>query len=90
MLGIDILPGSQPPVGVKAIQGDFLSPAVQVLVKRLVMEAASARDQDGNGENEKKRHMPVDVSAVYYPQSYRPEVREPRLTTLPPLVFRLS
>ena len=38
VLGIDILP-AQPPRGVHAVQGNFLSPAVQTIVRETLREA---------------------------------------------------
>lgn len=38
VIGIDLIP-AQPPRGVNTIQGDFLSPAVQRLVKNFVLES---------------------------------------------------
>jgi 21S rRNA (uridine2791-2'-O)-methyltransferase len=38
VIGIDLIP-AQPPRGVNTIQGDFLSPAVQGLVKNFVFES---------------------------------------------------
>lgn len=42
MVGIDILP-AQPPRGVSAIQGNFLSPVVQNMVKEYLVEFARPR-----------------------------------------------
>lgn len=42
MVGIDIIP-AQPPKGVSTIQGNFLSPAVQNMVKEYLIEFAQPR-----------------------------------------------
>lgn len=42
VVGIDILP-AQPPKGVATIQGNFLSPGVQALVKHFLAEQAARR-----------------------------------------------
>ncbi|KAK3395272.1 FtsJ-like methyltransferase-domain-containing protein [Podospora didyma] len=42
VLGIDLIP-AQPPKGVSVIQGNFLSPGVQGLVKRFLLEAERKR-----------------------------------------------
>ncbi|KAI1630581.1 FtsJ-like methyltransferase-domain-containing protein [Biscogniauxia mediterranea] len=53
VIGIDLIP-AQPPKGVTAIQGNFLSPGVQYLVKEYLNEFAKQRSQnlrldDSNG-----------------------------------------
>ncbi|KEZ40626.1 21S rRNA (uridine(2791)-2'-O)-methyltransferase [Scedosporium apiospermum] len=54
VLGIDILP-AQPPRGVSSIQGNFLSPAVQALVKESVREAYLRREAALKREAEEKK-----------------------------------
>ncbi|KAK7746492.1 2' O-ribose methyltransferase [Cytospora paraplurivora] len=48
VVGIDLIP-AQPPRGVTSIQGDFLSPRVQGLVKEVVGEQVRRRDGGGGG-----------------------------------------
>jgi 21S rRNA (uridine2791-2'-O)-methyltransferase len=51
VIGIDLIP-AQPPRGVSTIQGDFLSPAVQELVKDLVSESHRRRQTSLNRADE--------------------------------------
>jgi len=58
IVGIDLIP-AQPPKGVSAIQGNFLAPGVQGMVKRWLVEGERARREgkevEGEGEEEGKR-----------------------------------
>lgn len=51
VVGIDVIP-AQPPRGVSALQGDFLSEGVQGLVREFVREWKSEEDEEGVGEEE--------------------------------------
>ena len=53
VVGIDIIP-AQPPRGVSTIQGNFLSPGVQAMVKQFLLEGERKRRADGRGKEVKK------------------------------------
>jgi 21S rRNA (uridine2791-2'-O)-methyltransferase len=53
VVGIDIIP-AQPPRGVSTIQGNFLSPGVQGMVKQFLLEGERKRRADGKGKEVKK------------------------------------
>ena len=55
MVGIDVIP-AQPPRGVSALQGDFLSEGVQGLVREFVREWRSGEGEEvgGGGEEEEE------------------------------------
>ncbi|KXJ91101.1 FtsJ-like methyltransferase-domain-containing protein [Microdochium bolleyi] len=55
VVGIDIIP-AQPPRGVSTIQGNFLSPGVQIMVKEYLLEIAKRR---GSGGDRQPRPPPV-------------------------------
>ncbi|KAK3295041.1 FtsJ-like methyltransferase-domain-containing protein [Chaetomium fimeti] len=58
ILGIDIIP-AQPPKGVSTIQGNFLSPGVQRMVKQVLVEG----DKRRRAEREERREEVVDEDA---------------------------
>lgn len=78
-MGIDLIP-AQPPKGVSTIQGNFLSPAVQNLVKEYLQEFASikapppktrrrsspAADEESSDDGEDV----IDVAALIREKSY--------------------
>lgn len=87
MIGIDLIP-AQPPRGVSTIQGDFLSPTVQRLVKDLVSESDRRRqtlpncaDESGSSDDQEssdiERPSYIDLerraSQVPKPPSTAPE-----------------
>ncbi|POR36106.1 rRNA methyltransferase 2, mitochondrial [Tolypocladium paradoxum] len=51
VVGIDLIP-AQPPRGVATFQGDFLSPAVQALVKDFIARTAPPTPEAPSGEND--------------------------------------
>lgn len=53
MVGIDVIP-AQPPRGVSALQGDFLSEGVQGLVREFVREWRSGEGEEGERELEEE------------------------------------
>ncbi|CAH0059284.1 unnamed protein product [Clonostachys solani] len=69
IVGIDLLP-AQPPTGVTAFQGDFLSPMVQKLVKDCILHLQDRR-QLSRLEPESKANTPEDARQHdLEPQSY--------------------
>jgi len=64
VIGIDVLP-AQPPRGVSAIQGNFLSPAVQGVAKDFIRDShhrrAAAREQEREPQRGEERGSPDEV-----------------------------
>ncbi|KAH8671147.1 FtsJ-like methyltransferase, partial [Xylariales sp. PMI_506] len=75
VVGIDLIP-AQPPRGVSTIQGNFLSPVVQAMVKEYLKEYAPRRSQvplfkPEAGESESIEHLDSnDVAALIKEKSY--------------------
>lgn len=63
VVGIDLIP-AQPPKGVTSIQGDFLSPQVQQLVKHVVREQITRRDREWKEARALKREREAATAAA--------------------------
>lgn len=65
VIGIDLIP-AQPPKGVATFQGDFLSPAVQKMVKEFIMKSAAIPSQSDSATSSECEDNPPKADQPSY------------------------